>query len=312
MRRWPVWGTACGLLLVFVPGLRAEDKYFDSNGVKIRYTEQGKGEPVLLIHGFGASIEAQWEGPGILKGLAKDFRVIAYDSRGHGKSGKPHDPQKYGKELVEDAVRLLDHLKIKKAHVVGYSMGALIAAKLLVTHPDRLLTVTLGGAGAIPQEDRQAFAFADRLADSLEKGEGIGPLLDVLTPAGKPRMTAAQVKMVNQFFLKRNDAKALAALTRGWKALAVSDKQLKANRVPVLAIVGADDPLKKGVDELRGRLAGLKVVVIPNADHLTAFVRPEFLHALTAFLQEHRTGRLRAPSASYLRPSMRSSESDVW
>src|SRR5437868_8532253 len=89
----------------------AQELYFDSKGVKIRYTDQGKGEPVLLIHGFGANAEVQWALPGILKDLAKDYRVIAYDNRGHGKSGKPHDPKKYGMEMVEDAVRLLDHLK---------------------------------------------------------------------------------------------------------------------------------------------------------------------------------------------------------
>ena len=288
MRRWPVWGIACGLLLIVTPGLRAEDKYFDADGVKIRYTDQGKGEPVLLIHGVGADLNAQWGAPGIIKALAKDYRVIAYDNRGHGKSGKPHDPKKYGKEMVADALRLLDHLKIKKAHVVGYSMGALIAGKLLVTHPERLLTVTLGGAGAARPDDRLMAGFVDRLADSLEKGEGIGPLVDVLMPAGKPKLSANQLKMLNKFFASHNDTKALAAVVRGWKELTVSDKELKANRIPVLALIGADDPLKKGVDELRGKLAHLKVVVIPGAEHLFAFFRPEFVHALTAFLREHR------------------------
>src|SRR5262245_60178433 len=128
MLRRSVWGIACALVLAVAPGLRAGDKSFDSNGVKIRYTDQGKGEPVLLIHGFGANAEMQWALPGVVKDLAKDYRVIAYDNRGHGKSDKPHDPKKYGAEMVEDAVRLLDHLKIKKAHVVGYSMGAIITA----------------------------------------------------------------------------------------------------------------------------------------------------------------------------------------
>src|SRR5208282_1322320 len=99
------------------------------------------------IHGFGANLDMQWVLPGVARALAKGHRVIAYDSRGHGKSGKPHDPKAYGVQMIEDPVRLLDHLKIKKAHVIGYSMGAMIAAKLLAAHPDRLLTVTLGGAG---------------------------------------------------------------------------------------------------------------------------------------------------------------------
>src|SRR6266446_970237 len=124
-------------LLLPCPSLYAEDKFFDSNGVKIRYTVEGKGEPVLLIHGFTANIEIQWTIPGITRALAKKYQVIAFDNRGHGKSGKPHDAEKYGMEMVEDAVRLLDHLKIKKAHVVGYSMGGMIALKLAVVHSDR-------------------------------------------------------------------------------------------------------------------------------------------------------------------------------
>jgi pimeloyl-ACP methyl ester carboxylesterase len=287
-RRW-VWGVACGLLLGVVPGLRAQDRDFTSNGVKIRYTEQGKGEPVLLIHGFGVDLDIQWALPGIIKALAKDHRVIAYDNRGHGKSGKPHDPKKYGQEMVEDAVRLLDHLKIKKAHVVGYSMGAMIAGRLLVTHPDRLRTVTLGGAGpSLKEVNKQK--FLEQLAESLEQGKGIGPLIDALTPPGKPRPSADQVKTFSKFFMERNDAKALAAVARGMAGLAVSDAELKANRVPTLALIGADDPLKKGVDAVRGRMSDLKIVVMPDADHISAFTKPEFIRALRAFLEEHRAG----------------------
>jgi pimeloyl-ACP methyl ester carboxylesterase len=274
------------LLLAGAPGLRAQDRYFDSGGVKIRYTDQGKGEPVLLIHGFGVSLDMQWALPGVIKDLARDYRVIAYDNRGHGKSGKPHDPEKYGREMAEDAVRLLDHLKIKKAHVVGYSMGAMITARLLVAHPDRLRTATLGGAGAAGT-DEQARRFADQLAESLEKGKGIGPLIEALTPAGKPRPSPEQVRAINKFFTAMNDTKALVAVVRGFKDLAVTDAELKANKVPALAIIGADDPLKKGVDALKGRLANVQVVVIPDADHITAFTRPEFLRAVRAFLADH-------------------------
>ena len=103
--------------------------------MRIRYIDQGSGEPVVLVHGLLGNIEASWGDAGIVANLSKDHRVIALDNRGHGKSEKPHDVKKYGKEMVEDAVRLLDHLKIQKAHVVGYSMGAMLTAKLMVrTH----------------------------------------------------------------------------------------------------------------------------------------------------------------------------------
>jgi pimeloyl-ACP methyl ester carboxylesterase len=269
------------------PSVWAEDKFFDSGGVKIRYTNKGHGEPVLLIHGFGATIEGQWGLPGVLYGLTKDYRVIAFDCRGHGRSGKPHDPKKYGTEMAEDAVRLLDHLKIKKAHVVGYSMGAVIAAKLLARHPDRLRSATLAGAAPI-RNDEPTRLLVEKLAESLEDGKGIGPLIDALAPVGKPKPTPEQVKLINGFFTASNDTKALAALVRSWPDLAVSEAELKANRVPTLAIIGAADPLKKAVDELKGRLTNLeKVVVFPGADHLTTFGRPEFLRTLRTFLAEH-------------------------
>src|SRR3990172_3098016 len=134
------------ILVALMPALAsAQDKFFDSNGVRIRYVDQGSGQPVVLIHGFSGNIETSWMDTGVLSNLAKDHRVIALDCRGRGKSDKPRDPKAYGSEVGQDVVRLLDHLKISRAHIVGYSMGAGIVAKLLTTNPNRFLTATLGG-----------------------------------------------------------------------------------------------------------------------------------------------------------------------
>jgi pimeloyl-ACP methyl ester carboxylesterase len=271
--------------LLFLSQGRADEGFFDSKGVKIRYTVDGRGEPVILIHGFTANIEKNWGHPGTIKSLAKDYRVIALDNRGHGKSEKPHDPRQYGVEMVEDAIRLLDHLKIDKAHVVGYSMGATITLKLLVSHPDRVLSATLGGSGGI-RESRSPLFF-EVLAESLEQGKGIGPLVEVLTPTGKPKPTEEEIMKINQNLMSGNDTKALAAVLRGMPKLAVSDEKLKANQTPTLALIGEIDPLKKGVDELKGRMSNLQIVVIDSADHMTAFTRPEFVKELKDFLRKH-------------------------
>jgi pimeloyl-ACP methyl ester carboxylesterase len=281
--------------------LRAEDQSFDSNGVKIHYIVEGQGEPVVLIHGFTADIDKNWRtgfipgsenGPKIIPALAKNYQVIALDNRGHGKSDKPHDPKAYGKEMAEDIVRLLDHLKIKKAHVVGYSMGGMITAKLLTTHPDRLLSATLGGHGGLRDDGRNE--FFEQLASSLEQGKGFGPLIEALTPAGKPKPSAEQIEAINAGLLKANDMKALAAAVRGFRGLAIDAEKLKANEVPTLALIGELDPLKKGVDTLKEDLAKLEVVVIPGADHMTAVSNPEFIKSLTAFLARHKaTGDLK-------------------
>jgi pimeloyl-ACP methyl ester carboxylesterase len=287
MLRLKTASLAVTCLLLPCSALHAEDKYFDSNGVKIRYTVEGKGAPVLLIHGFTANIEIQWALPGITRALAKNHQVIAFDCRGHGKSGKPHDVKKYGIEMVEDAVRLLDHLKIEKAHVVGYSMGAMLTSKLMVTHPDRLLTATLGGAGAL-REGMKVPLF-NELAESLEKGKGVAPLIVALTPPDAPKLSVERIKLMNTFVSLTNDTKALAAVVRSWNHLAVPDKKLKANRVPVLAIVGAQDPLKKNLEELKGVIGNLeRLVVIPRADHISAPTDPGFVRSLQKFLDEHK------------------------
>jgi pimeloyl-ACP methyl ester carboxylesterase len=102
---------------LLIPGrLSAKDDSkhhtFDSKGVSIQYTVEGKGEPVVLIHGLCANAQFNWRAPGIIKALAKDYQVIALDARGHGGSGKPKEEEAYGIEMMEDIVRLLDHLNI--------------------------------------------------------------------------------------------------------------------------------------------------------------------------------------------------------
>jgi pimeloyl-ACP methyl ester carboxylesterase len=264
---------------------------FDSGGTQIHYVVQGKedGEPVLLIHGFTLNGEAQW-GP-VLKALVKDYKVIAMDCRGHGGSEKPHDPAKYGLEMARDAVRLLDHLKIDKAHVVGYSMGANITLQVAARYPERVRTATLGGAG-LPQPGREK--MMESLADSLEQGKGLKPLILALTPKDQPRPTEEQIKAIDALLLARNDPKALAAVLRGNvndKDLALSEDKVKGIKVPMLALIGADDPLRAGVDELKKQLPAVKAVVIEKANHMTAFRREEFVRGLKEFLDAHRAAK---------------------
>jgi pimeloyl-ACP methyl ester carboxylesterase len=275
------------LALFLVPILHAEDGFFDSAGVRIHYTVEGAGEPVLLIHGYAANAAANWGAPGVIKGLSDHYQVIAIDNRGHGQSDKPHDPQAYGHNMVEDSIRLLDYRKITKAHVVGYSMGGFITAALLAEHPDRLYTATLGGAGwTTPEEKLQQAGMMNALAESLEQGKGIGPLILALTPPGQDPPPPKQMEMTNNLFLSFNDPLALAAVARSGMAT-VPEAKIRANELPVLALIGELDPLKAGVDRLEGMMPNLKIVVIPSATHLTAFASPVFLDNLKSFLAAH-------------------------
>ncbi len=276
------------LLFVALP-VWGEDKFFDSDGVKIRYIEQGTGEPVVLVHGFTASAEANWVNPGVYPDLARDYHVIALDCRGHGKSDKPHDPKAYGASMAKDVANLLDHLKIEKAHIAGYSMGGMIVLDFLINFPDRCISAIVGGQGwNDPVAAASGPNVAQLIAESLEKGEGLRPLMELLTPEGRPKPSDEQIKAMNTMLMATNDAAALAAVARGFGGMAVTKAQLEKNKVPTLGLVGEIDPLKVATDAMAANMPNVEnVVVIPGADHITAFADPKFVAAMREFIAKH-------------------------
>ncbi len=262
------------------------DGFFDSNGVRIHFVEQGQGDPVVLLHGFSGSYRDAIDF-GIFESLVVEgYRAIAVDCRGYGKSDKLHDPGAYGQEMVEDLVRLLDHLNIDKAHFVGFSMGGTIANKLREVHPDPLLTAVLGLTGWMREGSRLEFRKA--FADSLERGEGLGMLARALTPEGEEEPSEEEIAQYERTRFAHQDPLALAAVVRSFDALAVSEADLRQNQVPTLSIIGEKDPLKDGVDAMRGVMSNLEIVVIEGADHGTAVRSPIFLESLIKFLAKHR------------------------
>src|SRR5882757_11416344 len=107
--------AAALLCLTAAPAFATDDgKFAEFDGVKIHYIERGKGEPIVLLHGGTSSLES-WVTSGVVANLEKDFRVIAFDARGAGKSDKPRDPKDYGRQQALDVPRLLDALKIGRA-----------------------------------------------------------------------------------------------------------------------------------------------------------------------------------------------------
>jgi pimeloyl-ACP methyl ester carboxylesterase len=294
MRRRTFVLAACLGLVASVAGAQTalDDKFFDSKGVKIRYVDVGQGEPVVLIHGFSSTLDANWGGTHVIDALAKDFRVVALDCRGHGKSDKPHDAKSYGIEMIEDVARLMDHLGLAKAHIVGYSMGGAITGKFITTHPERVISAVFGGSsprlGWTAQNERDN----EELASSLEQGTGMRPLILRLLPPNEPRPSDDVIDRQSQASLGRNDAIALASVQRGNKAQVVTVAQVRALQMPILAVVGSADPLKAGVDAFKTLLPSLNVVVIDGATHSGARgapARQEFRDAVHDFLAAHRT-----------------------
>lgn len=156
--------------------------FFEVNGVRLYYVEAGQGTPVILVHGLAAEHVGNWMLPRVFQRLSKKYRVIALDIRGHGKSDRPYDPAQYGLEMVDDVVRLMDHLEIAKAHVVGYSLGGFITLKLALKHPQRLLSAAPCGAGwtANPVEELKLLY---NLSEDLAQGRGITALFKVVAGA---------------------------------------------------------------------------------------------------------------------------------
>ena len=233
----------------------AESNFFDSNGVKIHYTDEGRGVPVLLIHGFNGNIDRTWRQRGVIDGLiAAGYRVIAYDNRAHGESDKPLEPEKYGLEMVEDGRRMLDHLEIERAHVVGYSMGSRIAIKFREVHPSRFLSVTLGGFGSLPPRERSV--------EDLETTLRSRGLLDVMNPV------------------------ALAVVRSRFSELAVDERSLRANKVPALVLVGDEDFLYPAAQSLAETISNVEMKVVPGT-HGTALASEEFINGLLDFIGRH-------------------------
>lgn len=270
------------------PAQQSAGESFDSSGVQIHYVDKGRGVPVVLIHGFTGSYARHWEAPGVLDALEKaGYRVIAMDCRGHGQSGKPHDAGQYGLEMVRDVVRLLDHLKIARAHIVGYSMGGSIATQLLVRHPDRLLTVTLLGAGWAGEDLTVTNAQMLALADSFARRDA-SYLIRGVTSGGANGPTDAEVAALSAALFARNDADALAALARGYLPLAdVPRDSLRSTQVPLLALIGELDSLNMdAVKRMKAVVPALEVIELPGATHASS-VRPS-AEPLVAFLNRHR------------------------
>src|SRR5579863_4124087 len=122
---------------------------FAHDGVEIAFLDEGEGEPIVLVHGFGSNKDVNWVAPGWVATLTRaGRRVIALDNRGHGASTKLYDPALYHRGIMAEDVRaLLDHLGLPRADVMGYSLGGRITALLVEKHPQRVRSAILGGVG---------------------------------------------------------------------------------------------------------------------------------------------------------------------
>ena len=243
------------------------------DGLELAYDVAGDGTPVVLHHGFAADAGGNWVAPGIVDALvASGRRVVTLDARGHGRSGKPHDPDAYrGPVMARDVSALLDHLAIGAVDVVGYSMGGLVTSLLLVDEP-RVRSAVLGGVGArLILRTGTPFPAA-AIAAALE--------------AADPSSIRGAVPRAFRAFADSTgaDRLALAAIQRAGLAPA---PDLSSVRVPVLVIAGDRDDLVGDPAALAAAIPGARSMTV-SGDHLSAVYDPRFAAEVVAFLDEIR------------------------
>jgi pimeloyl-ACP methyl ester carboxylesterase len=248
---------------------------FDSDGVPIAFidipAQGGSGDPVLLIHGFASNHAVNWVNTLWVRTLAQaGYRVLALDNRGHGESGKLYDPEAYGSDIMaQDARRLLDHLGIARADVMGYSMGARIGAYLALDEPQRVRSLLLGGLGLHLVEGK---GLPSGISEALEAPPG--------TPALNP--TAAAFRTFAE--QTRSDLRALAACMRGSRQT-LSRAEVAQIEIPTLVTVGTLDTVAGSGPALAALMPDAKSLDLPNRDHSTAVGDKGHRQGVLAFLE---------------------------
>lgn len=244
---------------------------FDSDGIEIAFRDEGEGEPILLIHGFASNVSANWADPGWISFLTgAGRRVIAFDNRGHGMSQKLYAPELYGAPaMAEDGLRLLDHLGIGTADVMGYSMGSRIATFLALNHASRVRSLIIGGLGI-----------------NMVRGVvGTGPIARALEAPSMDDVGNETARSFRAFAEQTgSDLAALAACMRGPREKILPD-QLAALAMPVLVAVGSDDVIAGSGAELAKLIPGAHFLEIEHRDHMKAVGDPRFKQGVLDFLR---------------------------
>ncbi len=247
---------------------------FQHDGLDLAYLDEGEGAPVVLVHGFASSKEVNWVQPGWVATLTRaGCRVVALDNRGHGQSSKCYSTADYHTAKMAGDVRaLIDHLGVARADVMGYSMGARIAAFLALSDPDRVRSAIFGGLGSHLVD---GVGLPMSIADALEAPS----LADVTDPQGRTfRAFADQT---------RSDRRALAACIRGSRQTLT---RAEAGRiaVPVLIAIGTRDEVAGSGEELATMIPGAKFLPVPNRDHMLSVGDRVYKDGVLTFLQERR------------------------
>ena len=248
-------------------------QFFSHDGFDFAFIDRGEGDPILLIHGFASTHFVNWVSPGWVKTLNDaGYRVIAFDHRGHGQTSKSYDPAAYYPDkMAGDAAALLSYLGIDRAHVMGYSMGARVAAFLALAEPTMVATVIFGGLG-------------------IGMVDGVGdwdPIANALMADDPETVTHPRGKMFRTFADKtKSDRRALAVCIANSREL-LSEADMGRITQPALVAVGSRDDIGGSPEELAGLMPNAESFVIEGRDHMLSVGDKAFKQRVLEFLKKH-------------------------
>ena len=248
-----------------------------SGGIDIACETMGEGPPVLLIHGFGANRAITWRNTGWFDVLVKaGHQVIAMDCRGHGQSGKPHAPEDYDDGVMaSDAFSVLAGLSVGSADVMGYSMGAQLAIRLMHDRPGVVRRCILAGIG------EGYFHLSPQI------NENIAQALEASDPA------AIQTPIAREFriFCERagNDLVAMAACMRRPRRI-YSPAELNSFPHRVLVVCGSEDTLAGSPEVLASAFTHGETCIVPRRNHHSTVGDRTYKDAAVSFLAQQDQG----------------------
>ena len=235
----------------------AKTGYAAVNGIKVYYTRTGHGSPVVLLHG-GLSNSDYWGNQ--VKALAAKHTVISIDSRGHGRSSRDDKP--YGYDLMaDDVVAVLDHLKIPRADIVGWSDGAIIGIDLALRHPDRIGKVFAFAANTQTSGVKDAVEKNPTFAAFIERA---GKEYAKLSPT--PKEYDAFVEQISHMWASQPN----------W-----TDAQLQSIKTPILIADGDhDEAIKREHTEyMAATIPSAGLLILPNTSHFAFLQDPALFNA---------------------------------
>jgi 3-oxoadipate enol-lactonase len=260
----------------------------DSSGVRIAYEVAGSGPPLVLAHGLGY---ARWGWEPVAPSLAEDFTVLMFDNRGIGGSDIPEGPYT-ARAMAEDVVAVMDAAGIDRTHLVGTSLGGMVAQEVAIRWPERvdrlvLACTTPGGGKAFPLPDRtlRLIAEAPTLAPEIALRRFVENALAVNTVQERP-------DLVERIYEKRLE---FPPDPSGWQAQAAAGvshdafSRLQEIRAPTLILQGTEDGVvdPRNAQLLERGIPGSRVVMFPGTGHLFFWEEPDrFVEVVREFLQE--------------------------